>query len=48
VIWSRRAQGEEVLQRELEDVLGDIALGLLDDLYPGALDDEEGVPARVR
>lgn len=40
VIWSRRAQGEETLQRELEEVLGDIALGLLDDLYPGALDDE--------
>ncbi|WP_203230686.1 DUF3482 domain-containing protein, partial [Agromyces humi] len=40
VIWSRRAQGEETLQRELEEVLGDIALGLLDDLYPGALDEE--------
>lgn len=40
VIWSRRAQGEETLHRELEEVLGDIALGLLDDLYPGALDEE--------
>ena len=40
VIWSRRGEGEEVLQRELEEVLGDIALGLLDDLYPGALDDD--------
>ena len=40
VIWSRRGEGEEVLQRELEEVLGDLALGLLDDLYPGALDDD--------
>ncbi len=38
VIWSRRGEGEEALQRELEEVLGDVALGLLDDLYPGALD----------
>jgi hypothetical protein len=38
VIWSRRGEGEEALQRELEEALGDLALGLLDDLYPGALD----------
>ena len=45
VIWSRRGEGEEVLQRELEEVLGDIALGLLDDLYPGALDADGGAAA---
>lgn len=37
VIWSLRSEGEEVLQRELEEVLGDLALELLDELYPGAL-----------
>ncbi|RXZ68033.1 DUF3482 domain-containing protein [Agromyces albus] len=38
VIWGQRGEGEETLQRELEEVLVDIALGLLDELYPGALD----------
>jgi hypothetical protein len=37
-IWARRADGEEALQRDLEATLRDLALGLLDELYPGALD----------
>ncbi|MDR6906430.1 hypothetical protein J2X63_002116 [Agromyces sp. 3263] len=45
VLWSRRGQGEEVLQRELEELLADMALELLDELYPGALDEEtDSVP----
>ncbi|MFE6254565.1 DUF3482 domain-containing protein [Agromyces sp. NPDC057865] len=40
VIWSRRSEGEDALQRELEELLGEMALGLLDELYPGALDDD--------
>jgi hypothetical protein len=38
VLWSRRGEGEEVVARELEELLADMALGLLDELYPGALD----------
>ncbi|KRE21933.1 GTP-binding protein [Agromyces sp. Soil535] len=36
-IWGRRGESEEAVQRSLEDVLRKLALGLLDDLYPGAL-----------
>lgn len=37
-IWARRAEGEERLQRDLEELLGATTLELLDRLYPGALD----------
>lgn len=37
-IWSRRTDGEEALQSTLEATLRDLALGLLDELYPRALD----------
>src|SRR5215207_2645407 len=36
-IWARRGEGEEVVGRALEEVLRALALGLLDELYPGAL-----------
>ena len=39
-IWSRRGEGEDAVQRELEELLERMALGLLDRLYPGALDRE--------
>ena len=42
VIWSRRGAGEEALERDLEELLSEMALGLLDELYPGALDDDRG------
>lgn len=45
LIWGRRGDGEESLRRELEEVLGDLALELLDELYPGALDDDRGPAA---
>ncbi|MFD4421421.1 DUF3482 domain-containing protein [Agromyces sp. NPDC058484] len=45
-IWARRGDGEEALRNELEAVLGDLALGLLDALYPGALGSTDaGAPA---
>jgi hypothetical protein len=37
LIWGRRGEGEEAVRRELEELLGEMALGLLDQLYPGAL-----------
>lgn len=40
VTWARRGDGEEAVRRELEQVLGDMALELLEELYPGALDEE--------
>lgn len=44
-IWARRADGEERVQRELEALLGELALGMLERLYPGALDVERSVEA---
>lgn len=44
-IWARRADGEERVQRELEALLGELALGMLERLYPGALDLERSVGA---
>jgi hypothetical protein len=41
-IWARRSEGEEVVGRELEEVLRSLALGLLEELYPGALDADRG------
>ena len=40
VIWSRRGStsGADELESELSELLGEMALGLLDELYPGALD----------
>lgn len=38
LIWNRRGEGAEAVQRELEELLREMALGLLDELYPGALD----------
>ena len=38
LVAARGETGAIALQRELEEVLGDVALGLLDELYPGALD----------
>ena len=38
LIWGQRGEGEEAVRRELEELLGEMALGLLDELYPGALD----------
>ena len=37
-IWARRGDGSELMQRSLEGLLRELALGLLDELYPGALD----------
>ncbi|WP_022894806.1 DUF3482 domain-containing protein [Agromyces subbeticus] len=44
-IWGRRADGEVAVQRPLEALLRELALQLLDELYPGTLDaDGEGAP----
>lgn len=40
VIWGRRADGEEAVQRSLEELLRELALDLLDELYPGTLNGE--------
>ncbi|MFE5670954.1 DUF3482 domain-containing protein [Agromyces sp. NPDC056523] len=39
-IWSHRAEGEDAVQRELEELLERMALELLERLYPGALGGE--------
>ncbi|MEF3405499.1 DUF3482 domain-containing protein [Agromyces sp. CCNWLW203] len=39
VIWGRRGDGGEAVQHSLEGLLRELALGLLDELYPGTLDD---------
>jgi hypothetical protein len=37
-IWARRADGDQRMQRELEQLLDRMARALLERLYPGALD----------
>lgn len=44
-VWARRGDGEEVVGRALEEVVREVALGLLEELYPGALDAGRGAGA---